>query len=159
MAVALRAEFDAFRARTQGQSPMERLQALRALQVEMAGRMAAEAAAHPDLVAKQMAAEHEEKQSLADELGMHGLNPPIDKRLKRLEAMGGHVAAGSGNPGPHSFRSRLALYGFLSVLIGLVGGLMAVAFGMIAALAGAANFFLALPVLLLASWLVGGALH
>jgi Zn-dependent protease with chaperone function len=152
-------EMQALRERTQGQGAVQRWQAMLAFQKEMAQKLDGERAAHPEWEAREEALRRERKDVLVDELGMHGLHPSIDKRLRRLEAVGGHIAAPRARGQRGSLWSHPLVFGILGLLFALVGSLMAVVFAMISAIAGAFNFFLALPVLLLVRWLVEGALR
>jgi Zn-dependent protease with chaperone function len=136
---------------TRGQGAAARLAAFAALQGEVAPLMAQQQAAH----AAEIAAAANDA-SVSDELGMHGLYPPAGKRLKRLQALGAHIAAPAKRPHPAHW---LLGYAIIGGLLAIAGALMLVVWAMITAFAVGANTLLALPVLLLVSWLTGGALH
>ncbi|MHB8574585.1 MAG: M48 family metalloprotease [Dehalococcoidia bacterium] len=142
-----------------GQNMQQRLQALRELQQRAAAQMLAEQAAHPEIAVAQQEWAAAKTESISDELGMHALHPPLDKRLKRLQALGSHYATPEGNPNARTPHGRVLLYAVILLFLLPITALLLLAFSMIAAMAAVANFFLALPVLFLAAWLVTNALR
>jgi Zn-dependent protease with chaperone function len=153
LAAFLLARRDEIMRQTAGQGWAARLSALRDLQIEAAAQFAATSAAGKAASTANTSSAADE--SVSDELGMHGLYPPTDKRLRRLQALGAHIDASAFTQRrPH----RLIAYVLIGALLTPVCGLMLLAFGMIAAFAASANVLLAMPVLALVSWLAQGAL-
>ncbi|HLZ72815.1 MAG TPA: M48 family metalloprotease [Dehalococcoidia bacterium] len=156
---------DAWRAKAEqlkGKPLPERLAAMRAMQAELAQRVQAAQAADPALAAASAQSKAGRgEDTFKDELGMHGLQPPIDKRLRKLQALGAHVDAPSKL---HSLRhaslkARALVFGLIGLFGVVIVGLLGVAVGLIVVMAAAFNALLALPVLAIALALVEAALR
>lgn len=151
LAASLRARRDEIVQRAAGQGLAARMGAMRDLQLEMAAELAKSRAA-----SQAASAADTPEESVSDELGMSGLYPPGEKRLRRLEAMGAHIDRGvDGVRRQHPWWA----YPLIVLVITPVAALLLLAFGMIAAFAACANALLAMPVLALVSWLARAALH